>query len=773
MRRSTPLLALSLSISTLGLAAGAASAQDRERRGAVDQLTDVITVTATKSADPEDVQDVPVAVTAFNEDSLDALNIRDLEDLTFSAPNVSLDDIGTARGQANFSIRGLGVNSSIASIDPAVGVFVDGVYLGINSGVVFDLFDLDSIEVLRGPQGILFGRNTTGGAVLINTGNPTDEFRAKATYIVEAPAAEDRGGINQYVMGTVSGPLVEGKLNGKLAAYYNDDNGYFQNGDGAAYFDFVGAPGVTNPRAGENLGAAETRILRGALEWFPTEALTVLAKAEIFENEGDGPVTQNRGIFERDSFDVAIDEPGFIDVEAQTFSLRTDWDLNFGTVTNIFGYRNFEQDTLGDIDSTPSFIFVSPTFTEQEQISNELRYAGTWGAFDVKAGLFYFHQDIAVQEEREITGAPLFTGGGVQDQDVYGVFAQTDYSLTESLILTAGLRFSYEEKDVAIAYVLPRGTPCDVLAETCPTDDINSAGFEDDDAWQNFSPKLGFQWLPSSDLQVYGSWTRAFRSGGYNFRITDPATFLNLVRTQTEIATDEEEVNSFELGTKFQGLEGRGQLNAALFYTDIADLQREVNLSDPGAGVSQLITNAGDARLFGAELEGQYLLAEGLLLTANFGYINAEYTDVNFDISSDGFVNEEDEELEIPRVPEFTYGASLIHDIGLGEMGELTSRLSFQHRDEFAYTDNNFGYIQAADILDVDVTWRTPVEGLSLSLYAENLLDEVQAGGDTQLPFGGPLSNGVNEPFGRFPAGGTLSPLKKGRLVGFEATIEF
>ncbi|MEO1399324.1 MAG: TonB-dependent receptor plug domain-containing protein, partial [Pseudomonadota bacterium] len=311
---------LAMSVSALAAATSATAFAQEEDRGSIGQLTDVITVTATKTADPEDVQDVPLAVTAFNAGSLDALNVRDLEDLSFAAPNVSLDDIGTARGQANFSIRGLGVNSSIGSIDPAVGVFVDGVYMGINSGVVFDVFDLDSIELLRGPQGILFGRNTTGGAVLVNTANPTDEFEAKVTYIVETPVDSDRGDINQFLMGTVSGPLVKGKLNGKISAYINNDQGYFEN-----QFD------------GSSLGDADTTIIRGALEWFATDRLTFLLKGEIFDNEGDGPVAQNRGLFERDSFDVSIDEPGFIKLDVTNLSLRTDWELNFGTLTNIMG----------------------------------------------------------------------------------------------------------------------------------------------------------------------------------------------------------------------------------------------------------------------------------------------------------------------------------------------------------------------------------------------------------------------------------------------------
>ena len=132
-------------------------------------LLEEVLVTGTKKAEAEKLQDVPIAATAFGEDQLEALFVRDLQSLSYTMPNVSMDDVGTAKGVANFSFRGLGVNSSIPSIDPTVGVFIDGVYQGTNSGVVFDQFDMEGIEVLRGPQGILFGRNVTGGAVLVRT----------------------------------------------------------------------------------------------------------------------------------------------------------------------------------------------------------------------------------------------------------------------------------------------------------------------------------------------------------------------------------------------------------------------------------------------------------------------------------------------------------------------------------------------------------------------------------------------------------------------------
>ncbi len=228
--------------------------QTAERESAVDRVLGTVTVTATKKADVENVQSVPVAITAFNSETLEALQVRDVQSLSYSAPNIQLEDIGTARGTANFSIRGLGINSSIPSIDPTVGVFVDGVYLGVNNGVVLDLFDLDSVEILRGPQGLLFGRNTTGGAVLINTGNPTDTFQYKAKATYEGPIDSGRGGPSSTLQAGVSGPIVEGLLNGKLGAFYNYDEGYFEN-----KFN------------NDNIGEAQTYIVRGALEFTPTE----------------------------------------------------------------------------------------------------------------------------------------------------------------------------------------------------------------------------------------------------------------------------------------------------------------------------------------------------------------------------------------------------------------------------------------------------------------------------------------------------------------------
>lgn len=732
-------------------------------RTSIADATNVIVVTGTKTQNAENVQDVPLAVTAFNAESLDALKVRDVQGLTYSAPNVSLDQIGTSRGTANFSIRGLGINSSIPSIDPTVGVFVDGVYLGFSGGVVFDLFDLESVEILRGPQGILFGRNTTGGAVLINTGNPTDYLTGKFRAAVDGPLVDGgRGGANYTVSGVISGPIVEDTLLFKLGAYYNKNEGYFTN-----LFD------------GSNHGKAETKILRGALEGRFGD-LTLTGKLDYFTSDGDGPSGQNRGVFERDTFDLSIDERGNYDNEIWTGSLTAEVDIGPGTLTNIFGYRDYSATTLGDIDSLPIFGFHSSTETEHDQISNEIRYAISTDNFDLTIGGFYFDQSIAYTETRDLPPlSPLtFYGGGSQDHEVLGAFAASQYYLTSDFSVIAGIRWSREEKYAGVTYVRPR-PECSVVGGTCPTSGTNpfipteNNGFEDGRSWTNWSPKFGFQY-EFDDSQIYAHWTRGYRSGGYNFRITNATVFETVVVPATggNFGFDEERVDNYEIGGKFQTSDGALTVNAAVYLTEIDDMQREVNQSSPTAGVSQFILNTADAEILGFEVEGRARVTDNLIFTANLGIIDDDYKSVAFDISSDGAIDDADTALRLPRVPEVTWGVGMLHELILPN-GAIVSRVNYQFRDEFAYTDNNLGWIQAADNLDANITWETLMDGLSVSIYGKNLLDQVQAGGDTQLPFGGPLSNGVNRPFDAYPAGGTLSPLSKGRQIGAEMTFEF
>lgn len=738
-----------------------------EEGSAIDALTADIVVTATKKKDVENVQAVPLAITAFSQGSLEAIKVRDLQSLSYSTPNVSLDQVGTSRGTANFSIRGLGVNSSIPSIDPTVGVFVDGVYMGVNNGLVFDMFDLGSVEIARGPQGILFGRNTTGGAVIINTGDPTPDFRGKVKASLDGPVDGGRGGANFSVSGVVSGPIVTDKLNFKFGAYFNNDGGYFKN-----LFD------------GSNHGKASTEIVRGALEFRPAETIRMVGKLEYFHSKGDGPSGQNHGIYKRDTFDFAIDNAGFYENETLFASHKTEIEIGDGKLTNIFGWRNYDASTGGDIDATARFLFHSNTRFKQEQFSDELRFNQRFGALDLTTGAFWFTQKLRYDELRFYPTfiSPLTQyGGGAQDHDVLGLFASGDFDVTDALTLTAGIRWSKETKDADITYIRPRPA-CSIVDATCPQTGKNpiipteNNGFSDKKTWESWSPKLGAQYKFSNRAQVYANWTRGFRSGGYNFRITNANAF-ELVAATRGFSFDEEQVDSYEIGAKFQTDDRKLTLNAALFRTDVGNMQREINQAST-SGVSQSIYNTADAKIEGAEAEVRFAATSNLLFTANVGYVNARYKTVKFDLTGDNVVNAADLSLDLPRTPKWTYGAGVIADFPVGE-GSVTGRLSWQHRDRYAYTDSNYGWITASDNLEANLAWKNG-SGLTVSIYAKNLLDEVQHGGDTQLGtaaqipiFGGPLSTGVDVPFGANPKAGSFSPLNKGRVLGIEVGYDF
>ena len=370
------------------------------------------------------------SATDIDVDDLDARNVTDLSSLSYVAPNVQLDPIGTFKGVANFSIRGLGINSSIPSIEPAVGLFVDGVYMGVNAGTVFDLVDVRSVELLRGPQGVAFGHNTTGGAVLISTADPSREWLGHASLAYEGPVDGGRGGPMATGRAVVSGPLSD-TLAVRLAVLHSTDAGYFRN-----------------QLTGADFGKSETTVLRGGLTFDASDRLTLTAKAELIDSHGDGAATHNNGLFPRDEFDLSINQPGFYRSENRFAVLRAEYELDTGVITNVAGWRKYNQRTRNDIDSSPVKIFESDTGTQQKQWSNELYYAADLGWVSFTLGGYLFHQDLGYDEARDLTGigGTLQYGGGTQDHDVYGLYGQLDYDITPALTLSVGARWSREEK---------------------------------------------------------------------------------------------------------------------------------------------------------------------------------------------------------------------------------------------------------------------------------------------------------------------------------------
>jgi len=749
--RQTPWSILAILSLSLGLALPAMADEEAEASSATSMLLEEVTVTARKRV--ESAQNVPLSITAFGAQQLEVLKIRDLENLSVGMPNVAMDDIRTTPGTANFSIRGLGINSSIPSIDPTVGVFIDGVYIGQNTGIVVDMFDIASIEVLRGPQGTLFGRNVTGGAILINTKRPGDELEFSARAAIEGNPNGD-GGLNSYAMAAISSPLGE-TFGARLSVYSNQDDGWFVN--------------LAN---GEDFGESDTLIFRPVLMWTPTDTLEFFLRYEHMESDGDGPASQTHtnGIgvpgffanFDRDSFDFSIDEPGFFDIENDFLALEMNWDVAFGdgTITNIFGWRDYAGTGSSDIDAQPVWLFHADFWNFAEQYSNELRYNGSFGSSNVTAGVFWFTNEVNYHERRNLLGiatggvAPALTqdGGGDYWVDSLAAFAAVDYLINDSWTFNGGIRFTTEDKEAHIASLIFNvNSPCNVTEGTCVFD------FKDKETWNAWSGKLGFGYTISDDKRLYAHWSRAHRSGGYNLRNTAVDT-VNFGPGPF----DQETVDNFELGYKSE-LGGRGRFNAAVFYNQIDDMQREVNLSDPVAGVVQVIKNTADAEIFGVELDGTFALGDNTVLLASLGYIDPSYKEVRFDLNSDGVIDENDKDLDLPRAAQWTYSIGLTHEIGIGNNGYLMARINYAYRDDSFYTDNNRGFLLSQDILDAGLDYRTSGGHWVFSLYGRNLLGSVNHGGDTQLP----------TDLGGVPTGGTFSPLVKGRVVGFEVTFDY
>jgi len=689
------------------------------------QFGNVIIVTAQKKGAGEDVQSVPLAITAFDGDALENLQVGDVQDLSYAVPNVAIDSSGTVRGLANFSIRGLGVTSSVPTVDPTVGTFVDGVYIGTNYGVILDTFDLDGIEILRGPQGLLFGRNVTGGAVLVNTRKPSHDFSGKVKFGIET-------GLQTTIAASINGSLVEDVLAAKVVGFYKNDEGYFTN--------------IAN--GNEDFGGDETYFFRGALGFTPSDNVDFTLRLETGNTDGDGPANQNRDF--ATGHDVKSTE---IKWYSATLENNIDVALGDGVITTILGWRQVENTGISNLDSNPNNNFNIGVFLDQEQFSAETRYTGSFfdDRWTITTGLYYFTQDIIYREFREIFGGVSFGEfGGNQDQTTFGIFASNEFKVTDSLTLLAGARYTYEEKTAQTAFFQPRAAvqPC-VFGSTadCTFDFTGEADFE------NFSPKLGFKYDISDDAQIYGSWSRGFRSGGFNLRNTIP---------DDPGPTDDESQSAFELGFKGDWLDGRLRTNLALFRSDLDDLQRVVTTpSLIDASIVQQTLNTADARIQGLELEVSAFLTDSFLIGGHLGIIDGEYTRVFEDLNRDGVVDAVDETLELPLLADLTWGVFADFTQELSGIGELGILASYSFRSEAESNDQNApGTTQPSrDIVNASIRLTTENELLTLALFGKNLTNEVINQTITNLP--GSIG------------GGTIQPIAKGRVFGFEATVNF
>jgi len=741
------------------LLSAAAHAQMTDSSG---RQLDEIMVVAQKKDRAESLQEVPLSITAFSGADLDERFFQNLTGLSYTVPNVQMEEVGTFPGVQNFSIRGQGINSSIPSVDPTVGVFIDGIYMGTTFGTIIDMWDLESVEVLRGPQGLLFGRNVTGGAVTVRTRRPDVDGELGLRF--RASGANEE---NYRAAGVVEGAIVPGKFAGKLMVSYNDDGGYFANtnpsvpgppaGLGPAP---VGPAFYENAATGRNVGQIETLVVRPTFVWAPIEQLEITLIGEHGETEGDGApwtnVTRQRDAGTLPEFTTQSDEMGSADIKWDQLTLEINWDVGPGTITNIAGWRKVDVDASADIDGDANPIFTVPGLTDQEQFSNELRYAATFrDVWDYTLGLYYLDQDIGYREGRYFfggSGFPAIPGvkppgydralGGDMSAKNYGIFWNNDIRFAEVWTATVGIRYSKEDKEASI-----------ITGNCDDVEDFNCVFDDSEGDWDNWTPKLGLSWDFRESAQAYGYWTKGYRAGGFNFRNAQPLIL-------PPGPTDQEEQSVWEVGIKSELWDNRVRLNVAYFHTDIMDMQREVNTPDPTPGgviVLQGTINAGDVTIKGVELDFAALLTDQFSIEASVGYMDGRYTSKNSPWDGDNpltgtpWLGD-----ELPRLAPWNFYIGGSYDIPLANTSLINLRADYGWRDRNAYNDSNTEIFAQQKRLGASANWISPEDRWRVSLFGKNLTDQENWGNLTEL---GAL-------------GYTAGPMLKGREYGVEVQYQ-
>lgn len=669
-------------------------------------LIEEVRVMAQKKSTSEAVQDVPISITAYSGDKVDAMFAVNLTDIGLNTPNANLTPLTTSPGVANFVIRGMGtVGQSIPSADPAVGVVMDGISYGTIYGVVTDLFDLESIEVLRGPQGTLFGRNVTGGAISMRSTRPGEEFEGR---IRATAGSHNRRDVSMIV----SGPIND-QWGAKLAVMSKDRDGYWDN-----------------KYLGGQQGAADSLLVRPAVT-FQNDLFDAAVIMEYGDMEGDALAARTfwaDGVELFDPYDddfTVQDEKGSSNLEWLNLMFETNWDLWDGQLTTVVGYRDLEQQVVTDIDGYQGarFHFADGTELEQDQISLEVRWAGELtDDVSLTTGAYLFNQEYTYAERRLVADAVDRRGKSTIEHSTAGIFAQADISLTDTLSLTLGGRYTQESKDAEIGLIGDPNATGDCATQSLPSPTNGSlndcvAAFEDDETWSNFTPKVGLTWYYNEDIMAFASYSRGFRSGGYNVRFTD-LSFVTDDPKSSPGPYDEEVVDAFEMGVKTTWMDGRARVNFSIFQNEYDDLQRTV-LNDAGG---QEILNAATATIRGAEFDTVLMLSDQLAVEASVGWIDASYDEYEAVTTATG---KSADGLNFLMVPETTSNVAVTYDMPLGDLGALTWRMSYSFVNSTWANDLNTLAIDQYELYDASVVFTNNDGNLKVAMFGRNLKDEV------------------------------------------------
>lgn len=546
----------------------------------------------------ESIQSTPVAITAIAPAQLEASVATKISDLQGLAPNVLITTQSTGAATANISIRGIAFADVEKSFDPAVGVNVDGVYIGTSTGQLLDFFDIGSIEILRGPQGTLFGRNTIAGVINIRRTRPTGEWGGKfeASYGSYASIG---------LRGVLNVPVVKGVLAAKLFEFHQQDDGFLK--------DFA---------TGQHLGKSNQENFGASFLLTPTskfDALLTLEQQEQKFTTYNGSLSRTGDLFcdfgllrpqacnRNNTTDIytifkAQDNPGNYRARAATLEMNLDADVvKFASVTS---YRTSKERQIADYSTAGNYI--GDRKQNYWQFSQELRASGNlFSGFDYVAGLYYYESKYHLIQ---LTTIPAF-----------GVFNQMQDTSQKSRSMAAFFDFNWEifprvRLSGGGRYTKDRKINLNPLLFT----PAGAQGVRAQDSWSKFTPRVTLDYRPTSDLMVYGTWSRGYRAGGFNGR--------GQTYNSATIPYNPESVDSFEVGAKTEFFDRKVALNLAGFYTDYKNIQQSTTVPLAVAPFNEtLVTNAAGAKIKGIEADLSIRASRNFTIRGAAGYTDAKF----------------------------------------------------------------------------------------------------------------------------------------------------
>lgn len=672
---------------------------------------DVIVVTSRRRE--ESLQDVPIAVTSFSGEALEAAGAQDITAISQTTPNVTLENSRATNSTLTAFIRGVGQQDPVAGFEQGVGIYLDDVYMNRPQAAVLDIYDLERIEVLRGPQGTLYGRNTIGGAVKYVTRrlDPDDPtLRARFAY----------GSYDQMdLVLTGSLPLSDSfRVGGAVA-------GFMREGFGE------------NLTTGEDNYNKDVVAARVSAEWEPTPDFLVrfaMDHVRDLSNPRHGyrlrPTAAQPTLLDGD-FDTTagftLFAPIGMSVEATGGQVMADWSFaDNWTLRSITAYRRDNSDFLIDFDSTAPQSFDAPGVYNNEQFSQEVQLLYEGERLTFVGGAYWLDANAFNAFDVVFTAATSFTLGDV-DTETWAVFGEVSYNLTDTLSLTVGGRYTEDQRSVHIRRQTYLGvyspyfgnaaavniTPTVIVGgqEVVP----NFRGSRVDEA---FTPRVILAWEPNPDLNLYASYSQGFKGGGF-----DPRG--NFANADVRAGFLPEFVDSYEVGAKGVWLDGRLRTNTAVFFADYTDVQIPGSVVVLGPPVSFVgtVTNAGAAEMFGVEFESTARFTDNLSGALAFGYIDAEYTE--FIVGGVNVASQRD----VQNTPEWTGSGSLTYAVPLTLFtapGQLAVTGSAAYRGDTQQFETAAPEIDqpAFWLYDAAINWTSDDDRWRIGIYGRNLSDE-------------------------------------------------